>query len=81
MDFGCQDVYHENYEGAPNDGTPWEGTNITRLHRGGSVHNEAGVIPDYVKSGTYEIEVAGVRYSAQASLRPLYDPKGKRVRS
>jgi glycine cleavage system aminomethyltransferase T/glycine/D-amino acid oxidase-like deaminating enzyme len=46
----------------------------------GNVENEAGVTPDYVKSGTYEIAVAGVRYPARASLRPLYDPKGKRIR-
>jgi 4-methylaminobutanoate oxidase (formaldehyde-forming) len=47
----------------------------------GSIRNEAGVTDEYVNSGTYEIEVAGVRYPAQASLRPLYDPKGERVRS
>ena len=47
----------------------------------GKVENEAGVSLDYVKGGTYEIEVAGVRYAAKASLRPMYDPKGKRVRS
>jgi 4-methylaminobutanoate oxidase (formaldehyde-forming) len=29
----------------------------------------------------YEIEVAGRRFSARASLAPLYDPKGERVRS
>jgi 4-methylaminobutanoate oxidase (formaldehyde-forming) len=47
----------------------------------GSVENEEGVTPDYVKSGTYEIEVAGGRYPAKASLRPMYDPKGERIRS
>jgi glycine cleavage system aminomethyltransferase T/glycine/D-amino acid oxidase-like deaminating enzyme len=47
----------------------------------GNVDNEEGVTPDYVKSGTYEIEVAGVRYPAKASLRPMYDPQGARVRS
>jgi glycine cleavage system aminomethyltransferase T len=47
----------------------------------GNVASEDGVTPDYVKSGTYEIEVAGVRYPARASLRPMYDPKGERVRS
>ena len=29
---------------------------------------------------SYEIEVAGVRYAAQASLRPLYDPENRRIR-
>ena len=47
----------------------------------GYVANEEGVTADYVKSGTYEIQVAGARYPAKASLRPMYDPKGERVRS
>ena len=29
---------------------------------------------------SYEIEVAGVRYAAQASLRPMYDPENRRIR-
>ncbi|RMD49582.1 MAG: aminomethyl transferase family protein, partial [Alphaproteobacteria bacterium] len=28
----------------------------------------------------YEIDVAGVRVPAEASLRPMYDPKGERMR-
>jgi 4-methylaminobutanoate oxidase (formaldehyde-forming) len=47
----------------------------------GFVENEAGATPDYVMNGSYEIEVAGVRYPATASLRPMYDPKHQRVRS
>jgi glycine cleavage system aminomethyltransferase T len=47
----------------------------------GYVENKEGVSADYVKSGTYEIQVAGVRYPAKASLRPMYDPKGTRLRS
>ena len=47
----------------------------------GSVENEDGVGADYVKSGSYEILVAGVRYTVRASLRPMYDPEGERVRS
>jgi glycine cleavage system aminomethyltransferase T/glycine/D-amino acid oxidase-like deaminating enzyme len=47
----------------------------------GHVENEAGVTADFVKSGGYEIEVASVRYPARASLRPMYDPMGTRVRS
>jgi glycine cleavage system aminomethyltransferase T len=34
-----------------------------------------GIEPD-----AYEIEVAGVRHAALASLRPLYDPKNERIR-
>ncbi len=47
----------------------------------GHVANEAGVSRDYIKSGTYEIDIAGVRYPARASLRPMYDPKNLRVHS
>ncbi len=47
----------------------------------GFVENEAGVTPSYIKSGNYEIEIAGTRYSAKASLRPMHDPKNQRVRS
>jgi len=47
----------------------------------GPVENNAGIAtPDYIHSGSYEIEVAGERYSAKASLRPMYDPKLLRVR-
>jgi len=30
--------------------------------------------------GKYEIEVAGVRYSAQPSLAPLYDASSARIK-
>jgi 4-methylaminobutanoate oxidase (formaldehyde-forming) len=33
-----------------------------------------------VLSSTYEIEIAGERFAAEASLKPLYDPKSERVR-
>ena len=47
----------------------------------GNVENEQGVTADFVKSGSYEIEVVGARYPAKESLRPMYDPKSERVRS
>ncbi len=47
----------------------------------GHVNHPDGVTGDYVRSGRYEIDVAGVRYAARASLRPMYDPKGERVRA
>ena len=47
----------------------------------GPVENEEGTVTtEYIKSGTYEIDIAGVRYPVKASLRPMYDPKLKRVR-
>jgi len=47
----------------------------------GSVKHEAGVSADFVKSGSYEIDVAGVHYAARASLRPMLDPKGEKIRT
>lgn len=43
-------------------------------------NNGEAVSVDYIKSGSYEIDIAGVRYPAKASLRPMYDPKLLRVR-
>ena len=46
----------------------------------GYVHNDAGVDAAYVKEGRYEIEIAGVKYPAKVSLRPMYDPKSERIK-
>jgi len=40
----------------------------------------AGEAADAVLSSNYEIDVAGTRVKAEASLRPLYDPKSERVK-
>ena len=47
----------------------------------GPVADEGGVTVDFIKSGHYEIEISGTRYPAEASLRPMYDPKGTRIRT
>jgi 4-methylaminobutanoate oxidase (formaldehyde-forming) len=39
-----------------------------------------GESTEQVLASTYEIEIAGERFSAIASLRPLYDPKSERVK-
>jgi 4-methylaminobutanoate oxidase (formaldehyde-forming) len=39
------------------------------------------VTPEFIAAGTYEIEIACERHPASASLKPLYDPKGERVRA
>ena len=44
---------------------------VTPAH--GAPADAAGSLP-------YEIEVAGVRYPAAASLRPLYDPRNERIK-
>ena len=40
-----------------------------------------GESADQVTASSYEIEVAGVRVAAEASLRPMYDPKSERVKA
>ena len=39
-----------------------------------------GESPDQVLASSYEIEIAGNRVAAEASLRPMYDPKSERVK-
>ena len=46
----------------------------------GYIEHPEGVSREFVESGNYEIEVARERCAARASLRPLYDPGGRRVR-
>jgi 4-methylaminobutanoate oxidase (formaldehyde-forming) len=43
---------------------------------------EAGepVNNDYIKQGQWEIEIAGITYPAEVSLRPMYDPGMKKIR-
>jgi 4-methylaminobutanoate oxidase (formaldehyde-forming) len=48
----------------------------------GPVENKGGIVtPEFVMDGSYEIDIAGVRYPARVSLKPMYDPGLKRVRS
>jgi sarcosine dehydrogenase len=45
----------------------------------GYVNNTSGVTSDFVKSGRFEINVSGERFSARAYLRAPYDPERKRI--
>ena len=48
----------------------------------GYVENGGEVVaPDWVTAGDYAIEIAGLRHPARAHLRPVYDPKGLRIRA
>jgi 4-methylaminobutanoate oxidase (formaldehyde-forming) len=69
----------------------WQGGEIVGFVRSGMYgHTLGGCIGlgyvtwkpgmDKIDNVRYEIEVAGVRYGARASLRPLYDPKSERIR-
>ncbi|MGI9584630.1 MAG: GcvT family protein [Acidimicrobiia bacterium] len=46
----------------------------------GYVEHPDGVSLDLLRTSEFEIQVAGKRYAASTSLRPMYDPKGERVR-
>jgi len=46
----------------------------------GYVSHEDGVSRDLLESSIFEIEVAGEKHRARASLRAFYDPKSERVR-
>ncbi|MGZ4702880.1 MAG: aminomethyltransferase family protein, partial [Ilumatobacteraceae bacterium] len=49
----------------------------------GLVMVEAGepVTSAYLSSGTWDVEIAGCRHPARASIRPLYDPDNIRIKS
>jgi sarcosine dehydrogenase len=47
----------------------------------GYVRNPEGVTADWVRSGTYELEVATQRVSATATLAPLYDPTNAKIKA
>jgi len=44
------------------------------------VQADEPIDPAWLDRGTWEVDIAGRRYPAVASLRPLYDPKSERVR-
>jgi 4-methylaminobutanoate oxidase (formaldehyde-forming) len=46
----------------------------------GYVEESGGKVADRIAAGGFEIEIAGRRFAADASLSPLYDPKNTRIR-
>ncbi len=56
------------------------GYTIDRSIGYGYVRNAGGVTADWVLAGSYELEVATERVSADVSLQPLYDPTNARVK-
>ena len=48
----------------------------------GPVVSAAVVFPcAWLESGQWDVEIAGKRYPATVSLRPMYDPDMKRIKS
>jgi 4-methylaminobutanoate oxidase (formaldehyde-forming) len=46
----------------------------------GYVEWEDGVTAQFVREADFQLQVAGEMFPAQTSIRPMYDPKGERVR-
>jgi glycine cleavage system aminomethyltransferase T/glycine/D-amino acid oxidase-like deaminating enzyme len=57
------------------------GHTISRPVALGYVRSPGGVDEAFLRSGRYEIEVAGDRLAAELHLRPPYDPTGERARA
>ena len=47
----------------------------------GYVNCDAGVTPEWLGGGRWEVEVACERYAAVVQLQPWYDPKNERIKS
>jgi 4-methylaminobutanoate oxidase (formaldehyde-forming) len=46
----------------------------------GMVEAESGIPTEVIEGETFEIDIAGSRHPARASLRPLYDPDRRRIK-
>ena len=46
----------------------------------GYVEHPGGVDQEFIATGNFELEVAGKRFAAAASLRPMYDPTGEKIK-
>ena len=44
-----------------------------------AVEDPAGIPREAIEDGRFEVDVAGVRYPARASIRPMYDPERRRI--
>ena len=44
------------------------------------VEHPDGIDQEFIETGSFEIEVAGNRFAATASLRPMYDPTGEKIK-
>ena len=48
----------------------------------GPIENNGDIVTEeFIRNGSYEIDIAGKRFPAKASLQPMYDPKLDRVRA
>jgi len=85
LDDPARQLYHD--EPIRRDGTiigriasGMFGHNLGRALGMGYVTHDGVADPDFIRSGRWEIEIAGAPCPADASLAPFYDPKRERVR-
>ena len=45
------------------------------------LESDAPIKRKWIREGSWEVDIAGKRYPAKVSLRPMYDPKSERVRN
>ncbi|KAL1525952.1 hypothetical protein AB1Y20_020778 [Prymnesium parvum] len=45
------------------------------------VEADEPITSKWIASGTWEVDIAGRRYPARASLRPMYDPKNEKIKA
>jgi len=45
------------------------------------VEADVPITTAWIDEGNWEVDVAGSRYPAQVSLRPMYDPTNERIRA
>ncbi len=45
------------------------------------IEHATGVDTDFVKSGNFEVELAGVRFAVTAHVTAAYDPKATRIKA
>jgi glycine cleavage system aminomethyltransferase T/glycine/D-amino acid oxidase-like deaminating enzyme len=43
-------------------------------------NKSVGVTKKWIEGGKWEVDIAGVKYDADVSLRPMYDPKNERIK-
>ena len=44
------------------------------------IEAEHAIDAKWIGAGEWEVDVAGTRYPARASLRPMYDPTNKKIK-
>ena len=60
-------------------GENWIGLVLKMCNSNGYTYPEFVWLDEWA-TGSFEIEVAGKRFSAAASLRPMYDPTGRKIK-